>query len=166
MIAHHRPTPSGFDTDLSRMPAKVSRPRPVDPGPATPFGNAEEAWFWVMRSLASDRPSGRAVVRPCRPEDILRVIDRLYRQRCLIRDHLCVLAHYGRRRAAPDPRLRRELRALTLWREAFQSIAPLLHGQGIVTATESPGEPRRTDTVSRWFQEMSEASDRVPAAWA
>ena len=59
-------------------------------------------------------------------------IDRLYRQRKLIRDHLHVLVHYGRRLMAPDPERRLEIRASSLWREALAFLDPVLRQKGIV----------------------------------
>lgn len=92
-----------------------------------PFESTEEAWFWVAPSAGAGGPA-----RPCEPEDLLRIVDRLYRQRLLIRDHLSVLAFYGRRRAAPDPRRRREQRAATLWGEAMAVLGPALRSRGFV----------------------------------
>lgn len=103
-----------------------------------PFASAEEAWFWFVqaheaRAAGARVVAGRGTVsRPCEPVDMMRVVDRLYRQRRLVRDHLCILVHYGRRLAAPDPARDREARASDLWREAFACIAPVLRGKGIV----------------------------------
>ena len=103
----------------------ISQPGGADA--AIPFANTEEAWFWGF----ARRPA-EGVARPCEPMDVLRVVDRLYRQRALIRDHLSVLSFYGRRRSPPDPRRRREGRAATLWREAMLAIGPVLRRKGIV----------------------------------
>jgi hypothetical protein len=91
------------------------------------FESAEEAWFWGILSRRREETA-----RPCEPMELLRIVDRLYRQRRLIRDHLLVLSFYGRRRAAPDPRCRREQRAAALWREAMLAIGPALRRRGIV----------------------------------
>lgn len=125
------------------MPDIIPPFRPAHPPPAalagtTPFDSAEAAWFWFI--LANEaRLAGARVragqglyTRPCEPLDILRVTDRLHRQRRLLRDHLLVLAHYGRRQMAPDPHSRREARDHTLWREAFMALAPVLRAKGIV----------------------------------
>ena len=50
----------------------------------------------------------------------------------LLRDHLAVLVHYGRRLMAPDPSRRLEMRASSLWDEAFSALAPALRTKGIV----------------------------------
>ena len=66
------------------------------------------------------------------PLDVLRAVDRLYRNRRLFREHLLVLAHYGRRHMPPDPQRRREMRAHAIWTEAFDRISPVLREKGIV----------------------------------
>ena len=106
--------------------------------PATPFDTAEEAWFWFLQANEARQAGARIrageglVHRPCEPLDILRAVDRLYRQRRLLRDHLLVLAHYGRRQMAPEPDRPRERRDHGLWREAFLALAPVLTAKGIV----------------------------------
>ena len=113
-------------------------PRPVTAADGEPFGSPEEAWFWSVqahdaRAAGARVTAGRGLVaRPCEPADVLRVVDRLYRQRRLLRDHLMVLVHYGRRLMAPDPRRRLEMRASSLWAEAFAALAPALRTKGIV----------------------------------
>ena len=77
--------------------------------------------------------AGRGVMlRPCEPLDVLRVVDRLYRQRRLFLDHLRVLNFYGRRQSPPDPRRDQECRADSIWREAMLRIEPMLRAKGIV----------------------------------
>ena len=105
---------------------------------SVPFASTEEAWFWFVqaqeaRASGARIVAGRGVVpRPCEPLDMMRVVDRLYRQRKLIRDHLHVLVHYGRRLMAPDPERRLEMRASDLWREALAFLDPVLREKGIV----------------------------------
>lgn len=124
---------------LSRCPGPRARPpRIPPPPPTTPFDSAEEAWFWFILAnearLAGARVrAGQGLVnRPCEPLDILRTLDRLYRKRRLLRGHLLVLAHYGRRQFAPDPECRREMRDHPVWCEAFAVLAPVLRDKGIV----------------------------------
>ncbi len=120
------------------MPRDCLAPRPVGTMPERPFTSAEEAWFWFMQSHEALHAGARLragearVPRPCEPVDVLRVVERLYRQRRLLREHLAVLGHYGRRVIAPDPRRRREQRARALWDEAIDRIEPPLRGKGIV----------------------------------
>jgi len=103
-----------------------------------PFESAEEAWFWFVQaqearqSGARMKPGQALLPRPCEPVDLARSVDRLYRQRRLLRDHLTVLVHYGRRFLAPEPQRPHEARAATLWREALERLEPVLRAKGIV----------------------------------
>lgn len=112
--------------------------RSLPEGDGEPFGTAEEAWFWSVQAQEAKAAGARIVAgrglvqRPCEPDDVLRTVDRLYRQRQLVRDHLHVLVHYGRRLSAPDPARDHEHRASHLWQEAFDRIGPVLRGKGIV----------------------------------
>jgi hypothetical protein len=125
--------------------------QPYIPGPQAqretfPFESAEEAWFWFIqaqeaRSAGARLVAGHALLpRPCEPIDILKILDRLYRPRRLLREHLLVLRHYGRRFLAPDPRRIKEVRACTLWREAIERLSVPLERKGIVlTRLQRPG---------------------------
>lgn len=105
---------------------------------ATPFESAEEAWFWFVAAQAAKNDGARYVSgaglynRPCEPVDILKTLDRLYRSRRLVRDHLLVLRHYGRRNMAPDPDRIKEARAHYLWYEALERIEEILISKNIV----------------------------------
>lgn len=120
------------------MPRIRFVPRQQDTSAPVPFDSAEEAWFWFIQSNDAKAEGARVragagdVPRPCEPIDVLRALDRLYRQRQLVRDHLHVLAHYGRRLMAPDPHRYREMRACSLWKEALSRLDPVLRGKGIV----------------------------------
>lgn len=111
---------------------------PPPPRAEVPFASVEEAWFWFAEAQAARQEGARIraglalLPRPCEPLDILRVVDRLYRQRRLLRDHLLVLARHGRRHMAPDPTRRHEARDATLWREALDRLEPVLKAKGIV----------------------------------
>lgn len=108
---------------------------------AIPFDSAEEAWLWFIQAQEARNEGARftagmsLVTRPCEPADILKCIDRLYRNRRLIMDHLLVLRHYGKRRLPPDARRMKEARAYTLWHEALARLEPLLEKKGIVRAS-------------------------------
>jgi len=88
-----------------------------------PFNSVEEAWFWFIQAQQARNEGARIQAglslteRPCEPADILKILDRLYRQRMLMRDHLLVLRHYGRRQMTPDPYRVKEARAATIWRK-------------------------------------------------
>lgn len=136
-LRHRPPSPGGIS----------GSPRPAaDPDAfAVPFDSVEEAWFWFVQAQEA-RASGARIVagrgmvpRPCEPLDMIRVVDRLYRQRKLIRDHLHVLVHYGRRLMAPDPDRRLEARASGLWREALDFLDPILREKGIVAGARLAG---------------------------
>lgn len=126
------------------MAGTITRlPRPQTDVDTLPFRSAEEAWFWFIQAQAARAEGARIamgqglITRPCEPVDILRVIDRLYRQRRLIMDHLLVLRHYGRRMMPPDARRKPEQRAHKLWTEAMERIAPVLLRKNIII-TPSP----------------------------
>ena len=116
-----------------------------------PFMDAEEAWFWFIAAQAAKNDQARYTAgaglypRPCEPVDILKVVDRLHRNRRLIRDHVLVLKHYGERHLAPDPTRRKEARAFQLWTEALERMSPILERKGII-------EPRR-EQHENWYKE-------------
>jgi len=106
-----------------------------------PFNNAEEAWFWFINAQEAKNSGARVTAgqsltpRPCEPTDILKILDRLYRNRRLTRDHLLVLRHYGRRQLAPDLNHIKEVRAHGLWAEAMERIEPVLISKEIVSGS-------------------------------
>ena len=106
-----------------------------------PFESAEEAWFWFLAAQKAKNEGARIVAgqsltpRPCEPADIFKAVDRLYRTRRLLRDHLLVLRHYGLRHLPPDPRRIKEARAAQIWAEAMERIESALSAKGIVAET-------------------------------
>ena len=116
--------------------------------PSVPFESVEEAWFWFVAAQEARIDGARFVAgaglipRPCEPLDILQTVDALYRRRRLLREHLLVLRHYGRRRLAPDDRRVKELRAHGLWSEALERLGEVLERKGIV----------RRSWAGRWVQ--------------
>jgi hypothetical protein len=121
------------------MPRSTFIPRSHRADNTTPFDSVEGAWFWFMAAheakLSGARfTAGKATIeRPCEPVDILKAVDRLRRNRRLSRDHLHVMAHYGRRKCAPDPTLAREQKGYILWAEAMNRLSDPLVRKGIVT---------------------------------
>lgn len=103
-----------------------------------PFASAEEAWFWFIDANQARLDGARFtaargnVRRPCEPVDILRILDRLYRSRRLMMDHLRVLRFYGVRQMPPEGWRRAEARAATLWREAMAILEPVLIAKSIM----------------------------------
>jgi DNA-binding response OmpR family regulator len=102
------------------------------------FIDAEEAWFWFIRSERARLDGARLSkdasndTRPCDPDDLYRVVMALHRRKRLRDDHLKVLAHYGWRECPPDQRVREDEHALNLWREALDRLTTVLKAKGIV----------------------------------
>jgi hypothetical protein len=125
-----------------RMPAAATTRRyaPVlaSPGRAEPFATAEEAWFWTMAALTARNAGARIVAglglkpRSCEPDDVIRCLDRLYRQRRIEIAHLRVLRRFGDQQVPPDPRHPGDRSALRLWREALGRLEWPLRMKGIV----------------------------------
>ncbi len=115
----------------------------------TPFDTAEEAWFWFIlaqeaRNTGAKISAGASLIaRPCEPADILKVVERLYRNRRLMMDHVLVLRHYGKRQLPPDPRRVKEVRGFHLWKEALERIEPILVRKGIVRPKLTFSRPGR-----------------------
>lgn len=103
-----------------------------------PFESAEESWFWFIQAMQARAEGARFTQglalypRPCEPMDILKLVERLHRQRRLLMDHILVLRHYGKRLMPPDPYRAREMRAHTLWHEALDRLEPILLKKGII----------------------------------
>ncbi len=108
-----------------------------------PFDTAQDAWFWFIQAYAARAEGARITagqgmtMRPCEPMDILSVLDRLWRSRMLLRDHILVLRHYGNKLCPPDPWRRKEARAAVLWQQALERIEPVLIRKGIVAAPQA-----------------------------
>lgn len=108
---------------------------------AEPFASAEEAWFWTMAALVARHEGARlsagrgSVVRPCEPDDVVKCLDRLYRQRRIEIAHARILRIWGERGTAPNPRILAERGDLRLWREAMERLDFPLRQKGIVAGT-------------------------------
>ena len=117
-------------------------PKPQADIKTVPFATTEEAWFWFIQAQAARNDGARfamgqgLVARPCEPLDILKALDRLYRHRRLLMDHLMVLRHYGRRLLPPDKKRVKEFRAFGLWTEAMARLEPVLVRKGIVQSPQ------------------------------
>lgn len=106
---------------------------------ATPFRNAEEAWFWFVRcqrirreGATFRRVANASIERPCDPDDIYRVVIRMQNKGILQREHLTILGTFGLLGRPPDPRQDDEERAARLWQEAMQNLTGVLQVKGIV----------------------------------
>ena len=122
----------------------AQRPRPspapirATPFRTTPFGNAEEAWFWTMAALRARRDGARtarnpnAVLRPCEPDDVVKCLDGLYRQRRIDLAHARILRVWGERGTQPNAAWASERTDARLWREAMGRLEWPLRVKGIV----------------------------------
>lgn len=103
-----------------------------------PFRSAEEAWFWTMLALIARRDGARIVAgagttqRPCEPDDVVKALDRLYRQRRIDLQHARIMRLWGERGFAPDARIPAERGDARLWREAMSRLEWPLRLKGIV----------------------------------
>ena len=121
------------------MPVKTRyTPKPLPDRDCVPFASAEEAWFGFVQAHTAKLEGARIVAgassveRPCEPLDIFRVMERLYRARRLLMDHIMVLRTYGQMQRPPDLRLHKEMLAYDLWHEALEKIEEVLVTKGIV----------------------------------
>lgn len=126
----------------SQMPTAPCRaPFLANLASAEPFRSAEEAWFWTMAALTARRDGARlsaargAVQRPCEPDDVVKCLDRLYRQRRIELAHARILRIWGERATAPNPRIPSERGDHRLWREAMSALDGPLRAKGIVAGT-------------------------------
>jgi len=98
------------------------------PETAVPFDDAEAAWFWFVRCQRLRTEGARldsnalGIRRPCDPDDLYRIVLRLRRQGRVDDTHLRVLARFGMREMAPDPRTPDEVFASLLWDEALDRL--------------------------------------------
>lgn len=101
---------------------------------AQPFRSAEGAWRWAYRALQARQDGAGAPTgigrgsRPCEPDDVIQVLDTLYRQRRITLDHARALRIYAERDEQPDPRTGQG----RLWREALEAMEFKLRSKGIV----------------------------------
>ncbi len=120
------------------------RPRPVLPGTevprlrTVPFRDAGEAWFWTMAALVARREAsprgvdGAGPPRPALPEDVLRCLDVLYRQRRIDLVHARILRIWGERGIAPDAGRAGERCDARIWREALERLEWPLRVKGFI----------------------------------
>lgn len=119
--------------------SSVNIPNIAAAQPVSPFPSPQDAWFWFMQANEARQSGARFsagkgdIQRPCEPNDIMNVLNRLYRNRRLSADHLRVLAYYGERLTPPDPQEPRQRRAYDVWHEAMERLGAALEAKAIVT---------------------------------
>ena len=110
-----------------------------------PFLDAEEAWFWYIRcqnlrdSGSRPDPFRTLIARPCDPDDIYRAVVGLRQKGKLHRNHLQVLASYGKKETPPDPRDWEQNWAARLWDEALDRLTTVLNQKGILLCEMEEG---------------------------
>jgi hypothetical protein len=116
-----------------------ARAQPFRSGPrCEPFDRAEAAWLWTMAALIARREGARytantgLVSRPCDPDDVVKCLDGLYRQRRIDLAHARVLRMWGERQMAPSKMVAAERHDHTLWTEALERLEWPLRVKGIV----------------------------------
>ena len=100
----------------------------------TPFPSVEAAWFWTVRALDRARYGAAASLpAPCRPDDVVKCLDSLYRRRRIELLHARILRLWGLRGVAPNPGRPRERSDWRIWTEALERLDGPLRAQGIVS---------------------------------
>jgi hypothetical protein len=122
-----------------RLPtSKTSRDTSWSGQRTQPFARAEEAWLWTMAALIARREGARytankgLVSRPCDPDDVVKCLDGLYRQRRIDLAHARVLRIWGERQMAPSIVVAAERHDHKLWCEALERLEWPLRVKGIV----------------------------------
>jgi hypothetical protein len=120
---------------------------------AVPFASAEEAWFWTMAALTARRDGARTAaargtaLRPCDPDDVVKCLDRLYRQRRIDLSHARILRVWGERSTAPNPRIPAERADHALWKQAMDRLDHPLRLKRIVAGPPRGFEGIRTAEI-------------------
>ena len=130
---------------MTTAPSRASGPgRFTSLQKAEPFRNAEEAWFWTMSALIARQDGARIqagrgnVIRPCDPDDVVKCLDRLYRQRRVDLAHARILRLWGERGEQPSQHHPRERHDYRLWCEAMDRLEWPLRVKGIVAGEMEP----------------------------
>ena len=103
-----------------------------------PFRSAEQAWLWTMAILLARRDGAGAAwrpegpPRPCDPEDVIRCLDTLYRQRSIDLLHVRILRIWGERQRAPHAQRLLQQSDWRLWRQSLGQLEWSLRARGVV----------------------------------
>ncbi|HQT80388.1 MAG TPA: hypothetical protein PLD10_25395 [Rhodopila sp.] len=123
---------------IRRLPNAATTAGAAVVSDSQPFASAEEAWMWTMAALIARREGARytanngLVRRPCDPDDVVRCLDGLYRQRRIDLAHARILRIWGERQIAPSVNIAVERQDRRLWVEALQRLEWPLRVKGIV----------------------------------
>jgi len=125
---------------IAARQTSLAYPRPGAPGiQAQPFDKAEDAWLWTMAALIARREGARytagkgLVQRPCDPDDVVKCLDGLYRQRRIDLAHARILRIWGERQTSPSLSVAVERSDHKLWIEALERLEWPLRVKGIIT---------------------------------
>lgn len=115
----------------------IAKRRPAVIAPV-PFRNVEAAWFWTMAAMVARREGsprgvdGVGLPRPAVPEDVVRCLDQLYRNRRIDLLHARILRRWGERGRPPNPACGPERGDAAIWQEALERLEWPLRVKGIV----------------------------------
>ena len=132
----HTLSADDMEQPLSRFGQVGESPlMPNPPRKGQPFRDAEACIVWAIIRLAADaegqkKPADEAI---CSPHEVVKCLDRLYRQRRIDLHHVRILrlwAHRGRPPERHNPRERADWR---VWREALDRLEWPLRSLGIVS---------------------------------
>jgi hypothetical protein len=124
--------------NVARQSIPAIRLQPGLNPPTQPFSNAEHAWLWTMAALIARREGARftagkgAITRPCDPDDVVKCLDALYRQKRIDLAHARVLRVWGERQMAPSAVVAAERQDRKLWIEALERLGWPLRVKSIV----------------------------------
>src|ERR1700733_4630280 len=131
--------PETYFMSLAGQQVLIAHAVKVQSGPQTePFHSAQEAWMWTMAALIARREGARfsarkgLVTRPCEPDDVVKCLDGLYRQRRIDLAHARVLRIWGERQMTPSCVVVAERFDYKLWTEALGRLEWPLRIKGIV----------------------------------
>lgn len=100
-----------------------------------PFRDAEACLVWTIRQLAAEAEAEKKPARAaiCSPHEVVKCLDKLYRQRRIDLHHVRILRLWAHRGRAPDPRNPIERADARIWREALDRLEWPLRTLGIVS---------------------------------
>lgn len=101
---------------------------------ARPFASAEAAWRWAFGALQARQDGAGAPTgigrsrRPCEPDDVVQVIERLHSARKITLEHARVLRRFAEAGTRPEG----NTRDARLWHAALWQLDQPLRAKGIV----------------------------------